>query len=176
MKNRQVLHKFDQIMCIWQDELNKYSLESLKKKPTPNSWSLGQVYVHLIDGTLNFHLQQAEHCLSKFENDAKRKNFKGFITYHVLGSIPPIQIKVPPSEGYTPKQPEGIEEIKEGLMKVKAKMHELLDPLSVEKQGKTTHPGFSYLNGNEWYRLVEMHYRHHLRQKERIDAFLKNAG
>jgi hypothetical protein len=28
------------------------------------------------------------------------------------------------------------------------------------------------LNATEWFAIVEMHYRHHLRQKERLDALL----
>ncbi|RAP28452.1 hypothetical protein C2W64_04886 [Brevibacillus laterosporus] len=30
---------------------------------------------------------------------------------------------------------------------------------------KMMHPGFGALNAQEWYVLVEMHYRHHLLQK-----------
>jgi hypothetical protein len=41
--------------------------------------------------------------------------------------------------------------------------------------GKSRHPGLGYFNAGEWLRFIEMHMRHHLRQKERIDAFLKTV-
>ena len=40
---------------------------------------------------------------------------------------------------------------------------------------KVEHPGFSYLNAKEWYQLIEMHFRHHQRQKKELDQFL-NSG
>jgi hypothetical protein len=39
-------------------------------------------------------------------------------------------------------------------------------------QGKAMHPGLHYLSAREWLQFSEMHFRHHLRQKERLDAFL----
>jgi hypothetical protein len=35
--------------------------------------------------------------------------------------------------------------------------------------GKTEHPGFLFFTALEWLRFAEMHMRHHLRQKKRID-------
>lgn len=136
---------------------------------------MGQVYVHLIQSTLKYHLKQVEKCLSSKDHSAEHKNFKGVITYHILGSIPPIKVKVTPSIDYTPKQPSNKEEILEGFDQVRKNMVSWIDKLGHPGQGKRAHPGFSYLNGDEWYRLVEMHFRHHLRQKKRIDEHL-SAG
>lgn len=172
MKNTKALKKFEQTLAFWNNELKKYDLNTLLKKPNSESWSMGQVYVHLIHSTLNFHLKQVNMCLENEEHSEKKKNFKGFMTYSILGSIPPIKVKVPPSEFYTPKQPESIEQILTGLSKVKVEMELTLPKLENKKQGKTIHPGFSYLSGDEWYRLIELHFRHHLRQKARIDQFL----
>ena len=132
-------------------------------------------FIHLINSTLSFHLQQVKTCLENKEHSEKKKNFKGIMTYTILGSFPPIKIKVPPSEFYSPLQPESKAQIIKGLSKVKTEMELTLPKLETEKQGKTNHPGFSYLNGNEWYRLIEMHFRHHLRQKARIDKYLKEV-
>ena len=174
MKNQDAtLAKLNQTLLIWQSALDDYKLETLLKKPSEGSWSLGQVYVHLINATLRFHLKQVEKCLSSSEHSDKKKNFKGFMTFRVLGGIPPIKVKVPPSDFYTPKQPTSKEQIREGLGEVREQMKFWRDKLGEAGQGKTTHPAFSYLNGDEWYRLVEMHFRHHLRQKKRIDDFLK---
>ncbi|MEM8940000.1 MAG: DinB family protein [Bacteroidota bacterium] len=173
MNNIKTLKKFREVFESWEVELKGYEFQTLLKKPNAESWSLGQVYIHLINSTLDFHLKQVQFCLENSENSEKSKNLKGFIVYKLLGSFPPIKIKVPASENYTPEQPESIEQIIEGFAKVRAKMELTLQKLTTEKQGKTKHPGFQYLNGNEWYRLVEMHFRHHKRQKERIDQYIK---
>ena len=39
--------------------------------------------------------------------------------------------------------------------------------------GKAKHPGLNYLNASEWLQFADMHMRHHLRQKKRIDDFLR---
>ncbi|MBT2770920.1 hypothetical protein J7J47_01565 [Halomonas sp. ISL-60] len=38
---------------------------------------------------------------------------------------------------------------------------------------KVLHPGFGALNAKEWFLLIEMHYRHHLSQLERLKQNLK---
>ncbi|USG65588.1 DinB family protein [Brevibacillus ruminantium] len=91
-----------------------------------------------------------------------------------LGSFPPVRISVPPSPQYTPPQPESKEQLSTGLRQVVTKMHEL-EPLLAEISPacREPHPRFGHLNATEWFILVEMHFRHHLRQKERLEALLQ---
>jgi hypothetical protein len=52
-------------------------------------------------------------------------------------------------------------------------MHETEQKLSSASEiPKTAHPAFGFLNAREWFHLIEMHFRHHLRQKKRLDRFL----
>jgi hypothetical protein len=37
---------------------------------------------------------------------------------------------------------------------------------------KVQHRAMGYLNAEEYFQLIDMHFRHHLWQKERIDQFL----
>ncbi|WP_325167484.1 hypothetical protein [Lederbergia citri] len=37
---------------------------------------------------------------------------------------------------------------------------------------KVEHGGFGWLNAREWYDLVGMHFRHHLRQKDELEQRL----
>ena len=133
---------------------------------------MGQLYNHLIQGTLNYHLPQIEQCINSDTNKSKSKNFKGFLAYRILKGFPPIKIKVPDSDAYTPKQPKSKDEIIKGLETLKRKMEQTLKNLEKNQKGKTPHPGFAYLNASEWFRLIPMHFKHHLRQKERIDNYL----
>jgi hypothetical protein len=162
---------FLNIFKIWETELANLTEEQLKKQETADSWTLGQVYVHLINATCNFHLNQVKLCLNSSDNKNQKKNFKGFLAYTLLNGFPPIKIKVPPTETYTPKVPQSKQELIEGFEKVKQDMKTSLNGMAANKGGKTAHPGFSFLNAEEWYKIIEMHWRHHLRQKENI---LKN--
>jgi hypothetical protein len=37
----------------------------------------------------------------------------------------------------------------------------------------TSHPRLGAVNGKEWFALVDMHYRHHLHQFNRLKTFLE---
>lgn len=172
MNNKKTLNNFLKVVELWEKELEKYNLNQLTKKENANNWSMGQLYKHLIDGTINYHLKQVNLCINTSENKSKKKNFKGFMAYNILNGFPPIKIKVPPSETYSPKQPKTIQELKDGFQKLKQEMNNTLENLEKDKKGKMEHPGFEYLSASEWYRLIPMHFKHHLRQKERIDKYL----
>lgn len=45
--------------------------------------------------------------------------------------------------------------------------------LKSNSYGKTKHPGLGYFDASEWLRFAEMHMRHHLRQKGRIEDALQ---
>lgn len=173
MNNEHTLKKFEEIAAIWEQEIAHYSLEELLKKPSEDAWSMGQLYNHLVTSGLNFHLKQVETCITSNENAKKNKNFKSFITYNILGKLPPVKVKVPPSDAYTPKQPKNKQEILDGLVQIQQKMKETLPLLKNAKfRGKTAHPALGFLNAAQWYKLVEMHFNHHLMQKKNLDAFL----
>jgi hypothetical protein len=42
----------------------------------------------------------------------------------------------------------------------------------INPNNKVKHGGFGWLNAKEWYNLVGMHFRHHLRQKEELESYL----
>jgi hypothetical protein len=170
MKNNEMVYKkFIEVFNIWEKELNNYSYEQLSNKVEPDSWTLGQVYMHLIQATIGFHLPQVKICLENSANETASKNMKGVISYYIFKGIPPIKIKVPASDTYTPKHPNSIAEIKDGFEKVKSTMETYSANFAENKNGKTPHPGFGFLNASEWYNLVPWHWEHHLRQKSRID-------
>jgi hypothetical protein len=43
-------------------------------------------------------------------------------------------------------------------------------------KGKTKHPGLHYFNADEWLQFADMHFRHHVKQKKKIDDFLRISG
>ncbi len=168
------LDKTLQAVAHWEEALKVYSMDDLRRRPEDGGWSLGQVYVHLIQATLDFQLKRAEACMTSPANQAKGKNFKGILIYRILGGFPPARIKVPPSAEYTPAEPESKEQLQNGLATVRQKVAELAKKLAeANSQGKVAHPAIGFLNADEWFQLIEMHFRHHLRQKKRLDTLLQ---
>jgi len=67
--------------------------------------------------------------------------------------------------------------LKSSLLNVKAEMNRAAILISKSSfKGKTKHPGLHYFSATEWLQFAEMHFRHHLRQKKRIEDFLKVTG
>lgn len=166
------LSQFEKVWAIYNDALNMYSDEEFALKPADDEWSIGQMYQHLIGSLHLFHAKQVEACLASNENEDKSKTMPGRISYF-LGSMPPIKIKVPASPQYTPPQPASVQNIKEKMPVALEKVRELAQRLQTEtSKGKTKHPAFGYVNAAEWFAMIDMHYRHHLRQKGRLDKFL----
>jgi hypothetical protein len=171
MKN--VFDKYLKIADIWKLELDRYSDEQFILKPSLESWSIGQVYEHLVIGALNYHIKQIEQCLLSDANQKEGKTFPGKLMFSI-NAFPPVRIKVPPSPTYTPKQPESKQELKAGMKLLQYKLQSLSGEIdNAIHFGKTKHPALGYLGAKEWYQLIVMHFRHHLQQKKRIDLFLK---
>ncbi len=170
------LARFNAVLDTWEQALDQYSESDFSKQPAPDAWSIGQVYAHLLGSAHNFHLKQVEACLASDLNSDKPKTMPGRISY-LLGGFLPVKIKVPPSPQYTPPPPGSRAEIRERIAALRPKMTELAQKIAQPgvSKGKTVHPALGYLNAAEWFQLVDMHYRHHLRQKQRLDTFLKNG-
>jgi hypothetical protein len=173
MKPSLVLEKFNALADQYDAALSQYSEADFVQKPAEDAWSIGQMYLHLTRSTEYFHLKNVEMCLENPENGAESKKMPGKIMFFYGGFLP-IKVKVPPSEAYTPPQPKNIESESQKLADLRPKMAEIAKKIenSTQKSGKTPHPALGFLSAEEWFSLVEMHFRHHLRQKRRIDAFL----
>jgi hypothetical protein len=173
MKN--TFDTYVEIAGVWESALAAYSEDQFVQKPSPERWSIGQVYGHLVLGTLAFHVQQMEECMGSNANQKEKKSFAGKFMF-LIHKIPPVQIKVPPSPSYTPQQPESKDTIYDGFRVLRKKLFYLSGELEkTEYSGKTKHPALGYLDASEWYQLIVMHFHHHLLQKKRIDLFLRGS-
>ncbi|MDB5035776.1 MAG: hypothetical protein JWQ98_3017 [Chlorobi bacterium] len=170
-----ICERFERVATVWINALDRYTPDQLTATPADGGWSMGQLYNHLIQTALHMQFREIDACLNGTGTTEGSKTFPGRLAF-ALGSIPPIRIKVPPSREYTPEQRSDVD----GL---KREMRGLIDQMrlvagKLEKAGaaagkaRRKHQALGMLNATEWYRLVEMHHRHHLRQKRRLDAFL----
>ncbi|PFI45332.1 hypothetical protein COI73_19775 [Bacillus cereus] len=100
MNSTTTLEKFESLARYYLEELEKYSLEQLRTKPSAEEWSLGQMYNHLLSATY-MQLDAIEKCKTETPFVANNKTDMGEKVY-ILGAFPDIQIKVPehPGLGY----------------------------------------------------------------------------
>ena len=166
------LENFNHTIDGWISELQSYNLGKLLMKPTPESWSLGQLYNHLIDQT-KYYFEQIEDCLNQNENSTEnmKENAKFMFSKN---SFPDERIKGDPAFTEKVQQPASLPELLEKMKQLKLEINRIGNKiLENSSTGKTRHPGLGYFNAREWFQFAEMHLRHHWKQKERIDDFLK---
>lgn len=176
MTAKEILAQFQATVGIWKAALDTYSDTQLRTQPAPDEWSIGQVYIHILRSALFFHSKQVEACLQTSDNSNEPTHPQAVLMFE-QGSMPPDRISVPASPQYTPPQPESKAQILTLFGEVEAMMKRLSEEIDAvvsagKPLGKTPHPRFQFFSAMEWFQLIEMHYRHHLHQKGRIDEFL----
>lgn len=178
MKTIESLQHFEQLLNTYLDELTGFSMEQLTWQPSENEWSLGQLYLHLIHSALFMQIRSIEDCMSpnaEAVRSIEEKTEAGKAIF-AQGALPSVRIHVPPSPEYTPSQPRDKEQIVEGLNAVLHRMKEIEPKLDQAPLKNTAmHPRFGALHAKDWFMLVEMHYRHHLQQLDRLKKGLVSS-
>jgi len=162
---------FEKTIDSWINSLENYSYQELSVKPGPQSWSLLQVIMHLIREN-KFYEIQIEECLNNNENigEEMKKEAKAMFENN---AFPDQRLKGYDSGENLPL-PANKEALEQQLLEMKNEMNLLWIKINNKAgNGKTGHPGLGYFNAKEWFQFAEMHLRHHLRQKARIDEFLR---
>ncbi|WP_332737554.1 DinB family protein [Flavihumibacter sp.] len=169
-----LIDTFNDTIDIWISELNRFDLAQLLLKPDDGSWSLGQLYNHLIEDTGWFN-DQIEISLTDEANRNVQMS-EAARTLFAKGSFSDERIQGDPLSAEKVKQPKSIKELRTGLEQLKFNTNVIWSKMqSMQQFGKSEHPGLGFFNCYEWLQYSEMHMRHHLRQKERIERFL-NTG
>ncbi|MEO2257435.1 DinB family protein [Paenibacillus amylolyticus] len=172
----EVLKSFETAVERYLAELNKLDMGSLLKKQSEEEWSIGQMYVHLIQSALFMHLHNIEQCLSSEDSTLNLGEEKTELGRQVFefGQFPPVPVKVPASPQYTPQPPESMESLIDGLHMVVERMRSTASVLhQASVNNKVRHPRLGALNAQEWFLLIEMHYRHHFLQLDRLKSNLE---
>lgn len=161
---------FIQTTDTWIDALDDYSPKAFSAKPSPGSWSIGQVYEHLIYIT-GYIFKTIRYCAATNENAGAEKTSDAEWIFENNG-LPDILIQGPESNRRTP-EPKDIEYTRARLLALKEEIKTLEEILlNHPLPGKSEHPGLGYFNAKEWFLFAEIHMRHHFRQKARIDEYL----
>lgn len=169
-----IIEKFNDTIDGWIAALQHYKFDELLVKPDAASWSVGQVFMHLIEET-TYYIEQIAFCLNKGEY-ASEKMSENAETMFLNNEFPDKKIKADPFISDSVQQPDSKQQLQEKMLEIKQEMGLMWERLiSTDCIGKAKHPGLGYFSGTEWVQYADMHLRHHLRQKERIDHFLQKA-
>ena len=164
------LEEFKSEIDHWIKNLEIYHSENLTTIPSEGQWSVGQLYQHLIEDT-DFYLEQIKICFKSVQHEEEQETDDARSMF-CNNSFPDIRIEGGASHASMP-QPAGKAELKEELARIRGEMNQLANQFSDGSvSGKTRHPGLGYFSAQQWLQFAAMHFRHHLRQKKRIDDFL----
>lgn len=162
-----IIDQFNNTVNQWIACLDDYTIDMLHRQPQPSSWSLGQVYVHIIDDT-SYFVEQIAAALTTTANSDKEMHKNAKFIFKNNG-FPDILVQGP-STNVAIRQPQDKNELSEALTAIKDKVNQLYTTFDFSKAtGKTQHPGLWFFSASEWLQFAEMHMRHHFRQKKRID-------
>jgi hypothetical protein len=167
-----LIDQFHETIDDWISSLDRYSLAELLFKPGPESWSIGQVYMHLLNET-RYYIMQMEECLTTDEHAGETMKEAG-VTMFTNNAFPDARIKGEPGSIAKIQQPSGLVQLKQEMVELKKDMNQIWEKiLRQQTNGKTRHPGLGYFNSKEWFQFAEMHLRHHLRQRSRIEKAIQ---
>jgi DinB superfamily len=175
MKSQEgIFQNINEVLDIYKSGLEKYSDTVFEYKHDDDTWSLSQMYEHVFGSAQKFFLANAKRCLEQRNGqEGGEPNSKG-IQLMAAGGFPNIKIKVPeafksviiggPKDSYY-----------EAIENVRKSAQAMIEPLKTDGGTyRIEHQVFGFLNANEWFLNVEMHNRHHVRQKTELEA-LANA-
>lgn len=156
----------------YKSELQNYSLEQLRHISSEGVWSIGQMYDHVILVAYEY-LDNMEACAASVKEQKLGKTEFGKRLFEE-GGFPPVKIKLPDELNAPPNNSDTREKLMSRLNEVMQRMIQWKPKIDdVNPNYKVQHGGFGWLNAPEWYDLVGMHFRHHLRQKEELEEKLR---
>ncbi|MFT3823310.1 MAG: DinB family protein [Chitinophagaceae bacterium] len=165
-----ILGQFNNTIRQWIGFLDDYSLEQLSIQPQPASWSLGQVYIHLLNET-GYYIEQMKVATATNANSEKQMHRDGLAMFQ-NNSFPDMQLEGPATNTYIP-QPDDKEVLRQQLLSLQNEVNNIFAVTTTTiSTGKTEHPGLGFFTSLQWLQFAEMHMRHHLRQKNNIDKQL----
>jgi len=171
MTSSKIKKSLDKIIAFYSAKLSGYPDEVFDQTPPIGGWSYSEVYSHIFDSSL-LSLIAMDNAL-KGKGEIKPTHFAVKLILF-FGALPPgKKYKVPTRLADRVKKISKTEaldfilEFEEALKKTWITLPE------GNQQVKTKHPRLGYLNAKQWFRFIEVHLKHHLKQLERIERSFK---
>lgn len=160
----ELLKQFNSTIESWINYLDDYTIELLQQHVANTVWSLGQVYVHIIDDTRYF-VTQMKIAVATDDNNEQTTQAAAKELF-VNNEFPDIKIAGPATDTFI-RQPDSVVALSQALEQIKDEVNNLFS--GEIRDGKTAHPGLGYFTAQEWLQFADIHMSHHFRQKKRID-------
>ena len=171
----QLYNRFEKQANKWLTSLDNYTMEELLKKPSEESWSMGQVYIHIATANKYFLGKNANALANGDDFTTGKSKTKWGRLVFLFNMFPPMSVKMPKKDtgGTEPIQPESKEQIERKIRENLTFFKEIEAKVSqAPKNQVKKYPFLGYLNAAEWYTIAGLHMKHHLRQKRKLDKFL----
>lgn len=162
------------IVSAYKNKLSTMGDEGFQLTPPIGGWSYSEVYSHIFDSSL-LSLMAIQKCLDK-EGEIKPTPFVAKLILF-FGMLPPgKKYKVPSrladrvKKISTTAAHQFITDFELQLAKIYPQI------ANADLKFKVQHPRLSYLNAKQWLRFIEVHFKHHLKQLQRIqNSFQQQA-
>ncbi|GAO44859.1 DinB family protein [Flavihumibacter petaseus] len=161
------LQEFNETVERWISFTGTCSRERFYFQPSQGGWSIAQVYAHLIADTIWMSQQMQTALLLPYHTAETMK--PEAIQMFQANSFPDLRIENPFNDPMiTP--PEHQQAAADALAHLRREINDLFDAHGEDiMHGKSAHPGLGYFTAAEWLQFATMHFRHHQRQKQRIE-------
>lgn len=179
MNTKESLSKLEETAAYYLEQLKGISQEKLTRQPSEDQWSVGQLYAHLIGVTQFMSLRSIALCQEGNPEAISVGGSRSELGEALFqsGGFPDVKIRVPPSPQYTPKQPNDADELVHGLKDIVKRMKAVEPTLDdIPAENRAPHPRLGLFNAKEWFCMVEMHFRHHLKQLKSLQQFLNQEA
>ncbi|MES2732151.1 MAG: DinB family protein [Bacteroidota bacterium] len=174
MHTKETYAKLEEVIRHYGEELSRYSDEQFNSQRDELTWSVGQMYEHLLSSGYQLFFKKIKACLSQQHGSWEGEKNKDGARIFASGSFPPIKIKIPeawlgPSPVAKPR-----DTYQASLLQFLSEARQLGSEIAQGDTGyKTNHVALGMLTASEWFQMIEIHFRHHLRQKNELDEYLR---
>ena len=177
MDVKKMLDIFNRKANEWLVDLRMMDEEIIQIKPTEKSWSISEVYDHVMRVARSYQIPNLKESITESAKRKKSKNKYGIAIFN-LGYRKNVHIKMeefpkPLVEAFTPSKRVKNDLINDFLSFIK-EVNELQD--IIEKSGKEHkqyHFMFGDINTREWFSLIELHIWLHDKQKAKIKRYIE---
>ncbi|MDX2302051.1 MAG: DinB family protein [Microscillaceae bacterium] len=166
-----ISQKIEALIQEYTQSLKVYNEAQFLFKQSEEIWSLGQMYEHIIQTNQTF-ARVVNYCLKGEKGQIGGEKTPSGLNVYSYGSFPPIKVKIPVKSLDTQPLVKSQAEYEILLAQNLTQAQELL-PLAQAnaREYKIHHVIFGFLNAAEWFQMMEIHMRHHLRQKTELEAY-----
>lgn len=170
MSTKKVYQSISKIVESYKAKLASKSEEEFILTPPIGGWSYSEVYSHIFDASL-LSLIALNNCI-KGEGENKPTHFAVKVILF-FGSFPPNKKYKVPTRLMERVKKINLMAARQLITDFELQMTKTLPLIAhANPKIKTKHPRLGYLNAKQWFKFIEIHLHHHLKQLNRIENSL----